>query len=37
MYDMELVEKGDESALDKLIDNMDLINDIANDEDDGLW
>lgn len=37
MYDMELVEKGDESAIDKLIDNMDLINDIANDEDDGLW
>lgn len=33
MYDMELVEKGDESAIDALIDNMDLI----NDEDGGAF
>lgn len=36
MYDVEEVEKGDESAIDNLIDNMDLIND-GGDEDDGLW
>lgn len=40
MYDVELVKTGDESAIDNLIDNMDLINDIADSidgDDDGLW
>lgn len=36
MYDVELVKTGDESAIDNLINNMDLIND-GGDEDDGLW
>lgn len=35
MYDIELVEKGDESAIDNLINNIDSIND--SDEYDGLW
>ena len=35
MYDVEEVKKGDESAIDNLINNIDLMNDGG--EDDEIW